>query len=57
MLCPLCRIARLVSITMTLNDRELTMHSCSRCETKWWDCDGENVGLKKVLETAARKSA
>jgi Zn-finger nucleic acid-binding protein len=56
MLCPICQIARLVSITMSVNERSLTMHSCARCETKWWDCDGENVGLAKVLSTA-RKSA
>lgn len=53
MICPICRIARLVSIAMTVNDRRLTMHSCARCETRWWDRDGENVGLNSVLQTAA----
>jgi DNA polymerase III alpha subunit (gram-positive type) len=49
MRCPLCKVANLVSISMTVSDRQLTMHSCSRCETKWWDADGENVGLATVL--------
>ena len=58
MMCPLCQIARLVTITMSVNNRELTLHSCSRCETKWWKADGENVGLSTVLNAAAvRRSA
>lgn len=58
MTCPLCQIARLVTITMTVNTKQLTLHSCSRCETKWWKADGENVGLSTVLETATvRRSA
>lgn len=56
--CPICRIARLVTIRMTVNEKRLALHSCSHCETKWWDCDGANVGLKHVLQTAAvRRSA
>lgn len=57
MTCPLCNIARLVTISMTVNARNLQLHSCSRCETKWWKADGENVGLTTVLDVAARKSA
>lgn len=58
MTCPLCQIAQLVTISMHVNERRLTMKSCSRCETKWWEADGQNVGLSKVLETASvRRSA
>ena len=58
MLCPLCSVAHLVSISMQVNERTLTLHSCSRCETRWWDCDGENVGFRDVLGHAkVRKSA
>jgi formate dehydrogenase maturation protein FdhE len=57
MTCPLCSIANLVTITMKMNERELTLHSCSRCETKWWKADGSNVGLSSVLDAAARRSA
>jgi Zn-finger nucleic acid-binding protein len=52
MICPICNIANLVTINMTVNDRNLTLHSCALCETRWWDRDGEHVGLNSVLETA-----
>jgi transposase-like protein len=52
MTCPLCNIARLVTISMNVNNRQLTMYSCSRCETKWWEADGANVGLSTVLTAA-----
>ena len=58
MTCPLCKIANLVVIDMHVNNRQLRLHSCSRCETSWWKRDGENVGLTGVLEVATtRKSA
>ena len=56
MTCPLCNIANLVTIAMTVNQRQLTLHSCSRCETRWWKADGDQVGLTDVLH-AARKTA
>ena len=56
MTCPLCNIANLVTIAMTVNQRQLTLHSCSRCETRWWKADGDQVGLGDVLN-AARKTA
>ena len=53
--CPLCQISHLVTISMSVNGRDLTLHSCNRCETKWWKADGENVGIKTVLDTAATR--
>ncbi len=55
MTCPICNIANLVTINMSVNDRSLTLHSCARCETRWWDRDGEHVALSSVLETAKVK--
>ena len=52
MTCPNCRNARLVQIGLTLKERNVTMHSCSRCDTRWWDSDGELVALTNVLELA-----
>ena len=52
MTCPKCRTARLVQIGLTLKERKVTMHSCSRCDTRWWDSDGQLVGLTNVLELA-----
>ena len=58
MQCPICRNARLVRIAMKVNERQLTLHSCARCETRWWESDGTKVGLERVLEHATmRKSA
>jgi len=37
---------------MTIKDRTVTMSSCSRCDTRSWDTDGEKVGLTNVLELA-----
>jgi transcription elongation factor Elf1 len=52
MTCPNCRGARLVQIGLKLKERRVTMHSCSRCDTRWWDAEGERLGLPNVLEMA-----
>jgi hypothetical protein len=41
-----------VQIGLTLKERNVTMHSCSRCDTRWWDADGQQLGLTNVLELA-----
>jgi len=41
-----------VQIGLTIKECKVTMHSCSRCDTRWWDSDGEQVGLTDVLEMA-----
>jgi hypothetical protein len=51
MTCPKCR-ARLVEIGLKIKERSVTMHSCSRCDTRWWHTDGDPVGLTNVLELA-----
>ncbi len=57
MKCPLCNLANLVIINITANGRALALHSCHRCETKWWEADGENVGLSTVLNAAVATPA
>jgi hypothetical protein len=49
MSCPMCRVADLTEISLHLRGRRVTMHSCRRCETRWWDEDGERVALRHVL--------
>ena len=39
MSCPVCRDKRLVEISLTLRGSRITMHSCSHCDTRWWDTD------------------
>ena len=55
MKCPGCRNGGLVEIGMMLEDVRVTMRSCSRCETRWWDRDGEAVGLRSVLAMVPRR--
>ena len=55
MTCPRCRAARLVEIVVSISDRRVTMHSCSRCDTRWWDSEGESLALPGVLELATRR--
>lgn len=49
MTCPKCRAAVLVEIGMTLGAHRVTMHSCPACESRWWDQEGEQVALGRVL--------
>jgi len=53
MSCPICRDKRLVEIHLTLKGSQLTMHSCSHCDTRWWDTEGELVPLQSVFAMAA----
>lgn len=55
MTCPGCRNGGIVQIGMTLSKRRVTMHSCSRCDTRWWDRDGELVSLGGILELVPRR--
>ena len=52
MKCPSCQASQLVEIIVNVADRELTMRSCSHCELRWWDSDGQNMALDEVLEMA-----
>lgn len=50
--CPVCVDKQLVEITLQAGDRQLVMRSCSNCETKWWESNGEKAGLGSVLSAA-----
>lgn len=49
MRCPTCRVARVTEISLTLGGSSVTMRSCARCETRWWDQDGQRVALHHIL--------
>lgn len=55
MLCPNCRSARLVEIAMNLHDHSVTLHSCPSCEQRWWDREGQTIGLRSVLDLVAAR--
>jgi hypothetical protein len=46
--CPTCK-RPLVTITMTLSDIELQMRSCSKCDRRFWQSDGEDIELTGML--------
>jgi transcriptional regulator NrdR family protein len=50
--CPRCRKARLVEITLTVQGASVRMRSCSTCDTRWWDREGEAIDLAGVLDLA-----
>lgn len=52
--CPSCD-SKLVEIAVSLGDTRLTMHSCSRCDRRWWDRDGGLIELQDVLNLAAAR--
>ncbi len=52
MRCPTCRVAAVSEISLKLKGSRVTMHSCSRCDTRWWDQDGQPVPLNDVVELA-----
>lgn len=52
MSCPNCRASQLVEIAMSVGDNRVTMHSCSKCDTRWWDRDGSRLGVERVLQLA-----
>ena len=47
--CPVCRQGDLISISMTVSERDLSFTTCHLCEAKWWFQDGQNVPLRSVI--------
>ena len=52
MTCPRCRGGRLVVIDLVLQGEDVRLHSCSNCDTRWWERNGEQLALDNVLELA-----
>jgi transposase-like protein len=50
--CPRCKTSRLVDIQVTLREQLVTMHSCSRCDSRWWESEGQSLALQRVVELA-----
>jgi transposase-like protein len=53
MQCPRCRNSKLVEIKLTLAGEPVQMHSCSGCDSRWWDRDGAPIALREVLQLAS----
>ena len=53
MACPKCRVRRTVEIAVSLAGRMVTLHSCSNCDTRWWDDEeGSVINLRDVIDMA-----
>jgi transposase-like protein len=53
MSCPKCSARQLVEIGVNLSGKNVTLHSCSRCDSRWWDDEqGEVVQLDEVIDLA-----
>ncbi|MEO7837551.1 MAG: hypothetical protein ABIS21_07930 [Acidimicrobiales bacterium] len=55
MTCARCKVAQVVEIAVTIGERPVRMRSCSHCDTRWWDSEGENLSLPGVVELATRR--
>lgn len=52
MRCVRCPQDQLFEISLTLTDRQVTLHRCMRCDNQWWDERGDGLVLGRVLELA-----
>ncbi|MDQ6726265.1 MAG: hypothetical protein M3066_08910 [Actinomycetota bacterium] len=55
MRCPTCRASTMVGISLQLQGDRVTMHSCSHCDLRWWERNGERMALPSVLELVAAR--
>ncbi|HEX9644797.1 MAG TPA: hypothetical protein VGC11_12475 [Acidimicrobiia bacterium] len=53
--CTACGATNVIQIELTLPDgTEVEFYSCHQCESRWWNRDGEPLGLDAVLDLARR---
>ena len=55
MSCPVCNAGQIVKISVELGSESMVLHSCSRCDSRWWDdASGNRMSLDNVLTLAGR---
>ena len=55
--CNTCGHNSVIQIELTLPDSsEVVFCSCHRCESKWWDRDGEVLDLDALIDVARREA-
>lgn len=53
--CVNCGSEEAIEIDIKLqDDTQVTFYSCHRCDSRWWNRDGEAVALDSVLDLARR---
>jgi hypothetical protein len=53
--CPECKQGDLITISMSVGERDLQFTTCHMCESKWWFREGELVPLTSVIDMVVRK--
>jgi uncharacterized protein (DUF983 family) len=53
--CPSCRQGDLITISLSVSERDLTFTTCHMCESKWWFQQGELVPLSSVIDLVVKK--
>ena len=53
--CITCRTSKVVSIAVNVGGTKVTMHSCSTCDRRFWERDGEGIALDRVLSLAGAR--
>lgn len=54
--CTECGAADAIQIELTLPDgTEVLFCSCHRCENRWWNAEGRELGLEAVLKIAKKQ--
>jgi len=57
LICNTCGQSSVIEIELTLPDgSEVVFCSCHRCESKWWDRDGEVLDLDALIDVARREA-
>ena len=54
MTCSRCKASRVVEIAVNIGERPVRMRSCSYCDTRWWESEGQPLALPRVLEMATK---
>ena len=55
LICATCGADSVIQIELKLADgTEVDFYSCHQCETRWWNQNGEDLGLDDVLDLASR---
>ena len=55
MSCPVCKAGQIVQIAVELGAERMVLHSCSHCDSRWWDdAEGNRMSLEQVLTLAGR---
>ena len=55
LVCGTCGADSVIQIELTMADgTEVDFFSCHKCESRWWNRDGEDLALDAVLDLARR---